>query len=77
MSDDDHLDGHDPATSDGHDDELARLLAVPALDDLTRRRLVRAALDATTDRAPEVPAPEVPGRGRRGLAPPLPRPAHR
>jgi hypothetical protein len=44
---------------DARDDVLAAQLAVPALDEVTRRRLVRGALDA----APPVEAPAA-GRGR-------------
>ncbi|MEX2267557.1 MAG: hypothetical protein WEA75_02610 [Acidimicrobiia bacterium] len=36
---------HDPAETDERDEALAELLTVPPLDDVTRRRMVREALD--------------------------------
>ena len=39
-------------TEDARDDQLGEALAVPPLDDITRRRLVRNALDAAADGDP-------------------------
>jgi hypothetical protein len=60
MTDDLIPDGTDPGAT-ARDDELAARLAVPPLDELTRRRLVRDALDATPATSP--------GRDRRRRAP--------
>ena len=46
-------------TEDARDDQLGEALAVPPLDDITRRRLVRNALDAAADGDPaDAEAPE-------------------
>jgi hypothetical protein len=44
----------DPAETDQRDEALAALLAVPPLDDVTRRRLVREALDRPLPRPSRV-----------------------
>ncbi len=47
MSDDTGITpGHDDGDAEGRDERLGALLAVPPLDDVTRRRLVRTAADA-------------------------------